>query len=85
MFMAMLIFDMIIVYAVDVFDGISPVKSGWVLKDKTQRLLFFTHPSIPSQEGIPQIPLLRGVWRGCSRLFLHPHRTSPIKGEELIV
>jgi len=36
-------------------------KLGWGLKDKTQRLLFFTHPSIPSQEGTPQIPLLRGV------------------------
>ncbi len=28
MFMAMLIFDMVIVYAVNVFDGLSPVKSG---------------------------------------------------------
>ena len=36
-------------------------KLGWVLKDKTQRLLFFTHPLIPSQEGIFIIPLLRGV------------------------
>src|SRR4030067_2689840 len=36
-------------------------KLGWVLKDKTQRLLFFTHPLIPSQEGIFIITLLRGV------------------------
>ena len=76
MFVAMLVFDVIIVYAMNVFDVFSPVKLGWVLKDKTQRLLFFTHPSIPSQEGTSQIPLLRGVGVCCGNLT-HPFIPSP--------
>src|SRR3989337_12148 len=40
--------------------SIFPDKLGWVLKNKNPTT-FFTHPSIPSQEGTSQIPLLRGV------------------------
>ncbi len=64
---------------------VSSQKNGWILHSKQPLRVVLLHPSsINYAFGDFSPPSMGGVIGEGGCLFLHPHLTSPIKGEELI-